>query len=390
MPGFIDGLKKATGIGLSYQEQYKLGFEEGVLKKDYRKAAEYFHRAAEKAREKQDEELANRAAANKAIYQLLQLNCDRSVLNPCLYFPVWKLATGSILASYRQTNDPQGQVKLAVDSDPAFGQAGGLLDEAERALRKVKTIEKPLFQDQSTDPITLADECDALSALCKARQNVSPDDYMAAQALLEKLKDGNELLIPVPPSILAAICNGHAQFLQALAIKWKNPDAAGETIVKATKTFDRVFAKAEIFQGRGLGPDIALTEAVLREKFNELLEQFSTYAHCQLCGKQLQGKGVHYYIYKIHVSTYNAQISGLISEEQAEAETETHSNYEISVCESCSELIDRLAEPVAVRKANEALELARKYTDERTDKLAETVRSLENRLNRVERKIGVH
>jgi len=388
MPGFIDGLKKATGIGLSPQELYQLGFDEGVLKRDLSKACEYFHKAAEKAQEKGDPDLATRAKANHAIYQLLQLNKDKPVLNPVVFFPVWKMGSGNIKADYAQRKDPQGQMKNAIEADDAFMQASRYCGEAESILHNLKTIEKPYSADQTGNPQKLEAECKALCALFNARRGASADDYMAAQAVLEKTPDGDEMLLGVPPSILALICSGHAQFLQGMELEWKNPDRAGETIGKAMQTFEQVFAKADVFQAKGFGSDFSATEIALRQRANELQEMLCSYAKCQLCDRQLQGKGVHYHIHKIHISTYNAQVAGLIPEDRAETETKTHDEYEISVCESCCELIDRLAEPVAVRKANEALDLSRKYTDERVEKIVELLRSLDSRLSRVEARVS--
>jgi hypothetical protein len=71
--GFVDKVKKATGLGLSAAEHYDRAFEKGVLlgPASFAAASVLFDAAARKAREAKDELLCCRAHANARLYAFL-------------------------------------------------------------------------------------------------------------------------------------------------------------------------------------------------------------------------------------------------------------------------------------------------------------------------------
>ena len=71
--GFLDTLKKATGVGLSAAEQYQRAFEKGVFlgPQNYAEAVTLFLAAAKKAAEVGDTQIEPYARANAALYRFI-------------------------------------------------------------------------------------------------------------------------------------------------------------------------------------------------------------------------------------------------------------------------------------------------------------------------------
>lgn len=79
--GMMDGLKKATGVGLTHQEHYQRAFEKGVLlgPEKFLEAASMFDAAAQKAAAMGDPLLQTRAVANASLYRFIATG-DRGAL----------------------------------------------------------------------------------------------------------------------------------------------------------------------------------------------------------------------------------------------------------------------------------------------------------------------
>jgi hypothetical protein len=173
-------------------------------------------------------------------------------------------------------------------------------------------------------------------------------------------------------------------------MKWINPGEAAELMNEAINGFRQSLDQLQPhMESKGLAKEFAFAAQNTLEWCETLNQRYNHYAICQICHNQLLGKEVHYSIEKVFISTYNAQIAGFLSEEQANAQSDTHGHFEITVCETCSKLVDLLALPIATQKAQEALDISREYTDDRVKEIANILGNLERRLNRIEGRLSV-
>ncbi len=71
MSKIFESMRLAMGFGLTGSEIYNRAFEQGVLMKDFTKAADLFDEAAKRASAEGNAELAAHAVANSLLYSYL-------------------------------------------------------------------------------------------------------------------------------------------------------------------------------------------------------------------------------------------------------------------------------------------------------------------------------
>lgn len=318
------GLKDATGIGLSADEQYKRAYEKGVFIQDYKAAVENFSRAAEKFAEPKSANpiMAQRARANAAVYALLA-DKGRSRLAEVIGALESVPEIEQIGSDKETTRTAPWVTELKALELEFVGESAQSSGDKKTAYAQASD----LLMGLGTGPLVFADKIDA----------PGPKD----RALLRACYDG-------------ALSDYHAALTEVLV----SPPNAHDYLQKAAVRFRQ--ANAPDWSG----------------KVDNYIEQVKAKRHCWMCGREMQGRNIFYEYYPAKTEEYNRRMVQTAGEDSAMLDTEGS----VTLCTVCGSAVERQADTYATKRANEVREWAAPILRS----LGDALENHNQRLNRLE------
>lgn len=292
--GFLDSVKKATGIGLDAQERYALAFEKGVLlgRDKYDEAIEMFEKAAEQAGEEGNEALKVQALANAWLYRFI--------------------LTGhaGVLSDLRKALSRMDQIEQ-IGSQSQFMPAETLCSEIEARL-----AENILDQIPKHDHSRLAEAHERVSKFFKPLFTTNLITY-AWQSPDRHTETGQPRFF-----LHQALSMWH----RAHQLVRSDPEEAAENMAKAIKAFRQCEEHDHVEQAQ------AWLETVRKRRT------------CWMCHREVQGEGIHY-------STHSATITPYVADRLEEMGQDTQcvdlAEGRVVLCRVCGSVVERSAKKAA-------------------------------------------
>jgi hypothetical protein len=324
--GFLDDIKKATGVGLSHAEHYLRAFEKGVLlgPAHYGDAAGMFETAARKASEANDGALAARAQANAQLYGFLARGAPQAL--PHLAQALAQVPELEVIGS-RTESMPTG---------PLLGEISARLVETE------------LSQIPAGDPLRLAATHDRAAA--------------SFQTLF-----GTPLVTYRFQSADVHVDSGQARFFfhSGLAAWYR---------AQSKLAFDP--DKAADDAGVALNAFRQCNDAGWIDQAQRCLTGARTKRTCWMCRREMQGAGVHFRTYSADVTPYVVERARAVGEDASGVDV---TSAIVILCTPCGSAIERQADLFAARRA----EAVREEMNARVRELASAIVELNARVTRL-------
>jgi hypothetical protein len=294
--GFMDSLKKASGLGLTPEEHYQRAYEKGVLlgPEHYGKAVELFDAAARKANENGNAQLEIRARANAAFYGFVTSGSPQhlTTLKETLkHLPDIEEIGSRTNMLPSEPLIAEIEARLAEQSAPAKGDPAALARrhaECADAFRKLLGVSLVTYRYHSPD----------------RHRNTGDERFFYHQGLSFR----------------------HEAMQHALA----DPEVAAEKMAKAMISF------------RQCGNDELGTDA---EGWVKNLRLQRT---CWMCHRQFQG-------YKLHFNVFSARVNQYAETVVSRLGQDTYSLDQagtIVLCTLCSSGITSIADDVAEQRVD--------------------------------------
>jgi hypothetical protein len=297
--GFFDKVKQATGVGLTPEQHYARVYEKAILmgEGNYAKGIDLFEKAAEQATKAGDEDLANRAMANAALYSFVTSGKAEHL--------------SSMLEHIRGMEEIE-QVGSQSDMMPT----APLATEIEARLVEARALATGNSASASAEAHRTA--ANAWKKLGMAKlftyAYASPDQHKerADQRLFFHL--------------------GMAGWHDALASVESTPEGASEHMSKAMSYFkqcndDSWSSKAETWRGK------------CRVKRT-----------CWMCDREFQGQDLHFFTYPADLAPY---ILSVVKALDGETQTLDLAADRLVLCRACGTTIDKLADKWARHRTGE-------------------------------------
>jgi hypothetical protein len=327
--GFLDkmkGLGKEMGIGLSAQEQYYRAYEKGVLLQppQYGSAAKHFATASEKFLKEGNQNMAQRAQANAALYGLVDSG-DRS-----------------------------------------------FIPEVIQVLEAVPEIERIGSRDEMIKTTPLIAE---LTALQYEHQAETCDSNTDKQAVYAKAADGFMKLGTSPLQIAEQLkvngpkdkamirsfyCGALSDYYAAFSVVMESPTQAHDFLQKSAAGFRQAMVT-----------DWSKT-------VDDYIKEISSKSHCWMCGREMQGNGFFYRYYPAITQKFHRHLLESSNEDLRMIDTPG----KVTVCTVCGSAIENQADRYATMRANEVREWATAIFENHNERINDLVRAV-NRLNQM-------
>ena len=324
--GFLDkmkhGIKDATGLGLDVQEQYKRAYEKGVLVKDYPAAVKNFQKAAEKAQEAGDEETMKRARANAAIYKLLE---DHTLDD--LHSAIESVGAVSEIEQ--------------IGTDQESVQTGPWVAE-------LSALEAEVIAFDNKD---LAAKRDGFTKASELYMKVGSTPL----AFVERFRQDGPKEKAMERSYYTS---AYADYVSAQLAVLTTPQSAEDSLHKASMKFRQ--AKSD--DGAKMS--------------DEYLEKVQAKRHCWMCGREMQGKGIHYFYYPTVVHPFHKELLKSANDDVGMLDNEDS----VTICAVCGTAIERQADRYATARAN----AVREWAAGQFERVDAQLNNIESRLSRVE------
>lgn len=324
--GFMDSLKKATGLGLNAGEHYDRAYEKGVLlgPANYPKAAELFETAAAKAAEAGDGSTQARAKANAALYNFI--------------------ATGNEKA-------------LA-----ALGEALPFLEEIEQIGARTENMSAALLLREVQARISE-------NVLARIRESDHAARRQAHAACAEAFRTlSNAALITYKYQATDQhreqafsrffYHQGMASWHEAMASVPHNPETAGENMAKALNAF------------RQCGDPAA-------EHAQVWLSNCRSKRTCWICHREFQGATLHFRSFPALVTPYAESIVRQLGHDTSMLDAQ---NGTLTLCNPCGTVVENLADQFATKRVQEL----RTELEKALSSIAGALSSLADRVARLE------
>jgi hypothetical protein len=330
--GFMDTLKKATGLGLGASEHYERAFEKGVLmgSANYAKAIELFTTAAAKAAEAADSTLQARALANAALYSFVtgggrtHLEKLRDILPQLSDLEQIGLRTETMpvapLLAEVEARLTEYSAEEAGNSHEALAHAHATCAEA---FRKMSTSPLLTYKYQGSDQ--------------HREQGVSRFFYHS----------------------------GLASWNEALAFALTDPEAAAERMAKALNAFRQC------------------SDTPYAERAQTWLTNCRQRRTCWMCHREFQGSGLHFRSFPASVSPY---VAAVVRQLDQDVSTLDIIGGTLTLCEPCGSAVERVADTFAQRRTAEL----RSEVQQQLSTVARALTALSERVERVERAAHTH
>ncbi len=333
--GLLDKMKKATGLGLTPAEHYNRAFEKGVLlgPDNFASAIKMFEKAAAKADEAGDADIAQRARANAALYSFV--------------------TGGSLEALAALQNAMQGMAEIE--------QVGSRQD----------TMPTAPINGEITARLTEAqvDRVDAGN-----HGGLSAAHNQAAAAFKQIF---NEDLFTYQyhgsgPHTAKAQSrffyhSGMACWHDAVGAAMSNPETAAEHMGKALNLFTQC------------------NDQALAGRSKDWLQKCRVQRTCWVCGREFQGEDIHFTHYSAAIPPYVMQVV------QAKGQDETMldaPNQQLVLCNACGSTVERIADNFATMRTNELRQELIQVIETLSSRISTTeanIQALNSRLQAVER-----
>ena len=321
MNGVFDMVRRTIGLGLHGPELYERAINKGVLLRDFNRAAKFFYDAAEKFSLEGDTAMAARAEANSLLYEYL--------------------------------------------GTKNFGILSSLL----QALGKLQYIEKVGLPAEMmpVGPLRLELECRAIEAVISRGQK----DRVQLRELHRRTSEQFEAMNPHPLLTYEYIasedghdersCDRHfyhagmSHYYEALIEAESDPAAACEWLMRAKQAFQDC-------------NDPRMLQTVVT-----LLEKWRVRRTCRLCGREVQGMDLHFWMRPAKVGPYAERAGDGLHRHGSSLDLE-HS--QVVVCTPCLSMITLMA--------SEEADKVRKELTAELQKAREMIQALNNRISQLE------
>ena len=316
------GLKDATGIGLSADEQYKRAYEKGVFMKDLDSAASNFFKAAEKFEKDGNPERAARAKANAAVYSLVNSKSTEDIADTIVTLK--EVSEIEQLWTDKETADPKMwigelsayQAELTADGSDDFGEKKAQYKSGADSLLTLGTA-----------PLTFAE----ILGVEGPREKALTRSYYYS---------------------------GLSDYYDAHMLVYSVPSDAESAMQKALMRFKQT------------------NESDMCTNVEALLNKIKAKRHCWMCGREMQAEEFHYNYYPADVSDYHKSRIKAGNEDSGMLDRDDS----VTICSVCGTAIEKQADRYATARANEV----REWASEKFDQVSSKLNNLENRLSRVE------
>ena len=330
--GFLDSIKKATGIGLAPAEHYQRAFEKGILlgPAKFAEAVGLFETAAKKAADAGDSALQARALANAHLYRFISGKDFKPLAELC-----------GLLSGLTEVE----QIGSRTETMPA--QA--LCDEL--AARIIETQLDALGADdhgaRASAHIAAANAFKKIfSSQLVTYRYVSNDSHVdAAQARF-------------------FLHQGMAAWNQAADAILTNPETAAENMGKALAAFRQ--CRDEQWIGRS----------------QSWLESCRIRRTCWMCHRESQGAGVHFKVYPAVVTPY---VVALVMKLGQDATMLDLAHRQVVLCTTCGSAVEQQADYFATLRAKQVHDELTAALHSLEQRIVAAVQQLDNRLSSVER-----
>ncbi|MDI7275121.1 MAG: hypothetical protein QME94_04000 [Anaerolineae bacterium] len=309
---------KKLGIGLDAQGKYERAFAKGVLLGDLAGAVRLFDEAAREFAKRGHGEGERRALANARLYEYLSTR--KPTVLPALIDLLRPLDTIECIGSATETLSAPGLV---------------LELEARQAEAEIRAMEGKASPEAMVALHERArDRFAALGAGPLVTYAYVPADGPTQTA-----------------EARAHLHAGHASWYRAQMHLQSDPAAAAEEMGRAVASYRLAGDEAREQHAAGWLADLRLSRT------------------CWICGREMQGRGVHFVYLPSGVSPYHQTVLERSKQDPSVLQLE---GSQVAVCVVCRDLLVNQARTMAAQVVNEALApLAR-----RLDEIADTVQRL--------------
>jgi len=314
-------MRLAMGFGLTGSEIYNRAFEQGVLMKDFTKAADLFDEAAKRASAEGNAELAAHAVANSLLYSYLTKK--KALLLERLVKALGGLYEIERIGLQRETM-----------------LAAPLCAELE--CRRIEA----LIAQTHDDVVRLRD----LHKIATSRFQV-----MFQQALItyEYVKSG--VGHDERADARYYYHQGMYQFYEAMTKKDRDPATAADDLALAQQAFRRC------------------NDANWMRKVTQLLDNWRISRTCWLCHREVQGYELHFSMCRATVTPYTKHLLESLNQDVSAAQLD---GMKVAVCTPCGSMI--------TFKAVEEAEKVRKELTAKLDMAFSRIQELEERVDKIQ------
>ncbi len=321
MSKIFESMRLAMGFGLTGSEIYNRAFEQGVLMKDFTKAADLFDEAAKRASAEGNAELAAHAVANSLLYSYLTKK--KALLLERLVKALGGLYEIERIGLQRETM-----------------LAAPLCAELE--CRRIEA----LIAQTHDDVVRLRD----LHKIATSRFQV-----MFQQALItyEYVKSG--VGHDERADARYYYHQGMYQFYEAMTKKDRDPATAADDLALAQQAFRRC------------------NDANWMRKVTQLLDNWRISRTCWLCHREVQGYELHFSMCRATVTPYTKHLLESLNQDVSAAQLD---GMKVAVCTPCGSMI--------TFKAVEEAEKVRKELTAKLDMAFSRIQELEERVDKIQ------
>lgn len=333
--GFMDKIKKATGVGLNHQEHYARVYEKAILlgPEHFGKAVDLFNKAAEAASKAGDDDLEARALANATLYAFVTSKSLEHL--PTLADRLGKLGEIEQVGSQSDTM-PTASIVEEIAARLVERRLNGVSEKNSAALAEAHRQAAGSFRKLGGQELF-------------TYKYVAPDQHTQSA------------------SSRALFHYGQASWHDAVGLVTSDPEGAAEHMAKALNFFRQ--CNDESWAGRA---DTWLRKC--RQKRT-----------CWICGREFQGADLHFKSYPTDLVPYTRKVVEALGQDLSTLDFERD---ELVLCRPCGATVEKLADSFAIQRTNElrtevgeALSAIRSNLNE----IAGAVGALNERLRAVER-----
>ena len=332
--GLFDKVKKATGLGLTPTEHYDRAFEKGVLlgPENFTAAIGMFEKAATKAEEAGESDIAQRARANAALYQFVTSG-DMGAL--------------STLQTAMQGLTEIEQVGSRQDMMPTAPLDGEIT---------ARLVEAHADQTDSTDHINSSAAHNRAAGAFKPifNQELFTYQYHGSGLHLGHAKDR------------FFYHSGMAAWHDAVNAASLNPETAAEHMGKALNLFKQC------------------SDEPWASRSQDWLQKCRLKRTCWVCSREFQGEGIHYNHYSATIPPYVTQVVQNLGQDETMLDAP---NERLVLCSTCGSVVERIADNYATMRMDELRNELIPVIETLTGRIAQNeanIQTLASRLSRVE------
>ena len=337
--GFLDKVKKVTGVGLTPQQHYNRVYEKAILlgENNYNKGIMLFQKTAAQAAKAGDKILENRALANAAFYSFVTSGNAK-------YLPAM-MAHMKHMEEIEQIGSRSDMMKTAPLVEEI--QARGVESQTLRTGRN--------YTDQA--------ECHRMAAEAWKKLGTA-ELYTYKYTSPDQHKD---------TAIERFFYNlGQASWYDAMANVEITPDSATEHMAKALNYFRQ--CNNEL---RAHNAQTWLAKCRIKRS-------------CWMCSREFQGEDLHFKSYPSDLAPYILSVVQALGQD---THTLNLDENELILCRPCGSTIDKLADHWASKRTNELrkeLQKALKQVNSSIREIQGTLRNVDSRLRNCERNSHRH